>query len=614
MAEASNQSDITVADGVSHEDSLSAPAEDSYPRLLTERYRLERLIAKGGMGRVYLATQLPLGRQVALKHLVRPSVNHDFHRRFFLEASVLARLSHPNIVVVHDYGEAPDGSLFMAMEYLDGVTLLDTLRRQKRFSPMRACYVAAQVCRALRAAHRQGVAHRDLKPGNVMLLHDAEEGRAGQEIVKVLDFGLVKVFQDHEETAEENEMTHAEVMLGSPRYMAPEQIQCQKVDARADVYSLGVVLFAMLVGRPPFVGTTLEILNQHLEAPVPGLNQLTQEVKGFDVLPSEVEPLFNKIIQRCMAKAPNDRYPSMDQLLLDLRTAYRLLADDSMEIPSGLDITHPGLASVVPPPFPSMRQAMEGSGLLPAISTTSPPAALVEAPRVVEIIPAQPQPTPPGFRRWLAVMFGLLLLLSVGFVWLWQQKEDLAASIHQGMAPSLPVRPAPAAVSTVVTVTSQPPGATVTHDGRELGPTPLRLSMPLAGGPVEASFEFSLTGHTPTTLHARVSAAEPSVHAVLRPQLTEGGDGGGGQEPAAAALGGGATTGAGTVAPPSRRRAPARPPQNRSLVRSTTGGSLVGDSARTGGSGSRTPAGATGLELPARIIVEESRRHIPVVD
>ena len=164
------------------------------PRLgktLVGRYRLDRPIGRGGMGRVYRATQLPLRRPVAVKILNREYQRKDpqFVRRFFLEAATAARLTHPNTITVFDYGEAETGELFIAMEYLRGRPLSRVLAAEGPFDTVRTLHVAAQICRALRAAHGKGIIHRDLKPGNIMLMDDGDDA----DLVKVLDFGLVRL-------------------------------------------------------------------------------------------------------------------------------------------------------------------------------------------------------------------------------------------------------------------------------------------------------------------------------------------------------------------------------------------------------------------------------------
>lgn len=509
-------------------------SEPALPRMLTERYRLDALIARGGMGKVYLATQLPLERRVALKLLVTPTMNEDFRRRFFLEASVLARLSHPNIVVVHDYGEAPDGSLFMVMEYLDGVTLLQTLRKDGRLPLFRALQITAEICRAVRASHRKGIAHRDLKPGNVILLPNKEE--EARDLVKVLDFGLVKVFQEQQEIDLERDLTRSELMLGSPRYMAPEQIQCENVDARADIYSLGVVLFSMLVGRPPFVGTTLEILNQHLEAAPPGINETTQQVGGFSVLEPEVCTVLDAIIRRCMRKAPAERYQSMDELLVDLREAYGLISDDSLDPQSTLEIMRPGASTPpplsmgsppppltvgnTPPPLPSARARLEeGNTTKRAKPLTPVPAPL-----------APIEPTPSRRKLIVALLAALAVILSIGLVVTFlffapqgvPQEEWLPPPTDLAVIdpPPNPISSSPEQVT--IQLSSEPIGAEVSRNDEVLGRTPLDVT--ISPGPAGEVLEyvFRLDGYEEVAVRTAVEGDSARVHADLVPNPSPG--------------------------------------------------------------------------------------------
>jgi serine/threonine-protein kinase len=525
--------------------------------MLNERYRLERLIATGGMGRVYLATQHPLERRVALKLLVTPVMNEGFRRRFFLEASVLARLSHPNIVVVYDYGEAPDGSLFMVMEYLDGVTLLDALREGGRLHPARAFQVTAEICRALRAAHRQGVAHRDLKPGNIMLLANRED--ASRDIVKVLDFGLVKVFQEQQDLSLERDLTHAEMILGSPRYMAPEQIQCEHTDARVDVYSLGVLLFSMVVGRPPFLGTTLEILHQHIESGVPHVNDPAVSPDGAPVVAPDVAEVLDAVIGRCMRKDPDERYQSMDDVLIDLRSAYRLIADDSLDPGSTLEIVRPSLsgppplpvrptppplpvrptpppsAPAGPPPLPVRPTppppAPAGPPPLPVRPTPPPPAAIVPPPLMEPpLFPpaARLQPVAPPFEeadgrstlvRVLAVVaLVLLLLIGGGAVWLWRTRANVSTEGAEPVSTPAPPPESPAApepTRTTVAFSSEPEGSLVSHLGHELGRTPLEIVIEIDAAREEREFVFQRDGFRDATVRAVLAGGSTTVHADL---------------------------------------------------------------------------------------------------
>lgn len=277
-------------------------------RVLNDRFEIVRLIGRGGVGAVYLAMQAPLDRPCALK-VLRPRYqqgdqSQEFHRRFFLEASTAAKLRHPNNVAVFDYGRTDDEMYYMAMEYLEGRTLREALRQDGPFSEERAAHITRQVCRALREAHHHGVIHRDIKPSNVFLLDRHDE----KDVVKVLDFGLVKDVTDNDD---EN-LTQANSFMGSPKYVAPEQIQSAPVDARTDIYALGVVLYEMVTGRVPFDGgATVKTLIAHIKDDVPPLRDMNPAC--------EVTPLLEQVIYRCIAKDPANRFASMDELLAVLR-------------------------------------------------------------------------------------------------------------------------------------------------------------------------------------------------------------------------------------------------------------------------------------------------------
>lgn len=278
-------------------------------RTINDRFKITRLIARGGMGKVYLAEQAPLGRLCAVK-VLNPSYNGnaepEFHKRFFLEASVTSKLSHPNTVTIFDYGVTDDDLYFMAMEFLEGQTLYQAIKKDGFLVEARALNIVSQICRGLREAHAIGVIHRDLKPANIFLVRHGDE----PDFVKILDFGLVKNVLEKAE----DQITQTGLFMGSPKYMAPEQIHGAAVDARTDIYSLGVVLCEMLTGRVPFDrATSVSILMAHVSEAPPALADLKPDI----VASIEVED----IVRRCLAKNPNDRYASMDDLLMALRVA-----------------------------------------------------------------------------------------------------------------------------------------------------------------------------------------------------------------------------------------------------------------------------------------------------
>ena len=267
--------------------------------VIAGRYRLDRVIARGGMGVVYLAWHIHLGRAVALK-IMRPPPDVDdasgFEERFRLEAETLAQLNHPNIVTLYDYGQTEDGRFYLALEYIEGPRFTDLLRN----GPMpvdRYLRLMLQVCRGLRYAHKRGMIHRDLKPSN-LLIRESDDGDA---VVKVVDFGLVKVVEA------DQSITRAGLILGSPHCMAPEQVRGVDIDARADIYSLGILLFRGLTGKWPFHGeTAASTMIAHVNEPVPRFAVVAPEL----ALPFDVED----IVRRCLAKDPKDRPVDVESL------------------------------------------------------------------------------------------------------------------------------------------------------------------------------------------------------------------------------------------------------------------------------------------------------------
>jgi serine/threonine protein kinase len=241
------------------------------PQFIAGRFRIEGEIGSGGMGTVYRATHLGLQRSVAVKIIKSEYANDpDVADRFLREARTMAKLRHPHAAMIFDAGNLPDGRHFIIMEFIEGTTLSAALAQEGRFSPERAVSIAVQVCDVLEEAHRLGIVHRDLKPANIML---NERG------VCVLDFGVAKVLASSGDATTSQPSTGSGQIIGTPRYMSPEQCLGQRVGARSDLYSLGVVLYEMLAGRPPFIDPLPSVvLVKQATAPPPPLPTLRQDL------------------------------------------------------------------------------------------------------------------------------------------------------------------------------------------------------------------------------------------------------------------------------------------------------------------------------------------------
>jgi serine/threonine protein kinase len=241
------------------------------PQFIAGRFRIEREIGTGGMGTVYLATHLDLERPVAVKIIKRECAGDaDVADRFLREARTMAKLRHPNAAMIFDAGNLPDGRHFIVMEFVEGETLSQALAREGRFPASKAVNIATQICDVLEEAHRLGIVHRDLKPSNILL---------GKRGVCVLDFGVAKVLASSADSTFTHASTGSGQLIGTPRYMSPEQCLGQRVGARSDLYSLGVLLYEMLAGRPPFVDPLQSaLLIKQATAPAPPLPRLRQDI------------------------------------------------------------------------------------------------------------------------------------------------------------------------------------------------------------------------------------------------------------------------------------------------------------------------------------------------
>lgn len=280
--------------------------EDPVGRMFSDRYQVLSLVGEGGMGLVYKAKHVLMQRHVAIKILRNElKSNSVLLSRFKQEAQAVSKLKHPNIVSVYDFGVTEQGLPFLVMDYLDGVSLAETIIVQRCLPLDRALYVFQQACRALEHAHAKGVIHRDFKSSNIVLCN--EDGKT--DVVKVVDFGMAKLMRPDEDANEFQELTQTGDVFGSPLYMSPEQCRGQKLDERSDIYSLGCVMYYAISGHPPCRGeNVLDTLQRQInETPVP-LSQLNPK------FPSELD----EVILKALRKEPELRYQSVTEMLTDI--------------------------------------------------------------------------------------------------------------------------------------------------------------------------------------------------------------------------------------------------------------------------------------------------------
>jgi len=329
---------------MSLEESSQALNEAFVGSLIAGRYEVTRFIAKGGMGAVFEARQLePLERRVAIKALRLQSDDPLYRRRFFNEAAMSASLTHPNVVQVFDYGVAEDGTCYIVMELLEGEPLSSLLKREQTVSPQLALQVVADVCSALMAAHAAGFVHRDIKPSNLFVVDRQARGL----FVKMLDFGLAK------RLTVDASLTQTGTFLGSPQYMSPEQITGAKVTEATDVYNLGLVLFRMLAGRPPFVGeVSSAILVEHATKAPPTIREANPEAPDL--------PHIEWIVAVCLRKVPSERFATAEELAKAVEATLLLitgqldeltmdLRDGMLFLPAGVELPSQMQAQILRP-------------------------------------------------------------------------------------------------------------------------------------------------------------------------------------------------------------------------------------------------------------------------
>ena len=338
-------------DGTRLLDAGSKPSNGREGQMISDRYRVLKLLGEGGMGEVYLAEHTYLNKKVAIK-LLRSEItsSNEAVQRFYQEAKSAARIKHESIIEIYDFGKLDDGTIYLAMEFLEGSPLADIMLN----GPMelsRAIDIVIQIADGLAAAHAEGIIHRDMKPENVFIIRD----RVGRERVKILDFGIAKMSSGE---GEGHGLTKTGTIFGTPHYMSPEQAMGRQLDHRTDIYSLGVIMFKMFAGSVPFKAELfMGILTQHITTPPPAPTSLRPD------LPPPVE----QVILKAMDKDPSRRYQSMSELIMDLQ---RVMLELGISTP-----TAPPLQTLPPPQAVGVPSVPPGSSMASALVPPVPPSA-----------------------------------------------------------------------------------------------------------------------------------------------------------------------------------------------------------------------------------------------
>jgi serine/threonine protein kinase len=449
------------------------------------KYRIVDKLGRGGMGTVYKAVDETLDREVAIKVLNPDLTDEDLLRRFRGEAVTLARLSHPGIATIYELHHHDD-DLLMVMEFVRGETFHDLSDRLGAIAPPQAAHLCMQVLDALGHAHRAGVVHRDLKPANLMI---TESGA-----VKIMDFGIARVLGSEH-------FTYGGYMMGTPAYMAPEQVLGREIDGRADLYSVGVVLYRLLSGRLPFsADTAISMVQMQIsEAPAPILS-----------FKPDLPAWCSRIIDRALAKSPADRFQSAEEFRSTLLAAVTPQALG--EMPTLATPTPPGITldpdATLPHRTPIARTATAISAAIPA---TVPTARSAMSP------PPTPTPStiPPAERTGTTVVLGkthlaalaaLIVVVGIGIAIL------AFAALRQRIAPPSADPSTPQVASADTPAASQPPSAPDAAPATPaIGTPPVPTPTPSPTVPKPATATSPPTATTPAGVTATAGAAPPGA-------------------------------------------------------------------------------------------------------
>lgn len=386
--------------------------------IIAERYHIIKKLGEGGMGQVYLAEHVKMGRKSAVK-VMNPGMvqNVDAISRFNREAQNASRINHPNVAGIYDFGETAEGLVYLAMEFVEGKPLTDVIKEHGALPPLRASEIARQTAEGLSIAHDMGIVHRDLKPDNIMIA----KGRNGADLVKVVDFGIAKAA-----ASDEQKVTKTGMVVGTPEYMSPEQLSGDPLDSRSDIYALALVTFNMLTGTLPFPGESMQETM---------IMRLTDDPKPLGAMKPDVPwPAdLQAVMDRALARDANKRYRNASEYATDL-----VQAIDRM--PTVQSITQMG-TQVVAAPMTSHEAATAATIQVQVpktrvagkdeIAPAADPAA-----RAARRTPSSPAATPTKSKAPLLGGIGLVAAAGIGF-FVWKSQATIAPTSTDSITPPI---------------------------------------------------------------------------------------------------------------------------------------------------------------------------------
>jgi serine/threonine-protein kinase len=460
----------------------SIPPDPLIGQTVADRYKIEKRLGEGGMGFVYAAHQSAIEKKVAIKVLKTEfSSRPEVVARFQQEAVSACRIKHPNVVDVFDVGRLEDGRFFLVMELLEGRDLSELIAEEAPLPPVRGIALALQICRALNAAHKSGVIHRDLKPENIFLHRTSD----GDEIVKIVDFGIAQLRVPENAPTEERQrkLTTEGTIVGTPEYMAPEQARGEAMDHRVDIYAVGIILYEMFTGHPPFTGTAmLQILLQQMSEQPPPMAKVNPSLA--------IAPELEQVIMRALAKRPEERFTSMSDFAAAIARAPTALSQ------------YPTPLTKVRPKQPSQPELPTSPAAPPSSARTGPPSSARDRIRTAEAAVVHPARRQEGAGSpWVTALAVLTVVLFFALAW------ALFRNNGAGTA-SLAAAPAsPAVTSSSVTTTFPPSGKPPEEKtGDDLTAASLAARSEVHEPPPAAT-----SAVPPSVLPAPVPSAEPAA-------------------------------------------------------------------------------------------------------